>query len=228
MGIAMNMYADEYDDYLTWNPWAGISGWTYYTYIVQAYNAVPPTPYIWNAGWWVYTGHLPGELLHCPGQTYVNPACYMAPGTLSYRVVDNWEKENPTNPDTGARHTEWLYITYAFNSGLTASTWYSTKPWTRATGYTEPMDAWRLNALKPEWPVIADLRSYTDIGNGHPGPYNSSHRCAGFNVMYADSSVNWVKKPLPWDLSDIGNQAYDSWTYNGASLSRLWDNDFLE
>ena len=152
----------------------------------------------------------------------------MDPSTPKYRIVEKWTKGNPTDPATGNPFTQWLYMTYAFNSGLTASTWYRTKPWSRATAYTQYMIPWKVGEMKPEWPVISDLRTYVNIGNGDPPyPAHESHHCRGFSVLAVDGSVRWVDKVLPEQNADVGNQAYESWTYNGASISMLWDNDLL-
>ncbi len=221
-GLAMSGYAADYDGFISWNPWSGLSGWCYYTYIVQAYNAYPGTPFIWNQGWWAHGGYLPGVLLHCPGQTYVNATCYMSATTTPYKVVENWRRDYPINPANGQLFGEWLYTTYAFNAGLTASTWYRTFPWTRATAYTGAMKPWRIDEMQAAWPVAADLRTYNNIGNGHPAVAHGSHHCEGYNVQYADGSAAWISRMAPPNLSDIGAQAYDSAYYNGASLSSLW------
>jgi hypothetical protein len=202
-------------------------GWNYYTYIVQAYGS-PGVPIIWNAGWWVYTGYLPGNLLHCPGQYIVNPPCYMSRTTLPWQIVDAWREGLPTRPDTGSVWREWLYTTYAFNAGLTASTWYSMNfPWKRSGVYAGDVEPWRLSQMEPVWPVMADLRTYINIGNGHPGPIHASHQSKGFNVTYADGGTLWLRMEFPADLSDTGEHRYDSHSYNGASLSYLWQ-DFVE
>ncbi|OPZ24520.1 MAG: Type II secretion system protein G precursor [Lentisphaerae bacterium ADurb.BinA184] len=224
-GAAMGLYASDYDDVPTYNPWSGYSGWTYYTYILQAYPA--SSPYIWNVGWWIYAGYMQGNLLYCPAQHMVNPACYMSPTTTSYQVVKAWRDGPARNLTTKAVWGEWLYMTYAFNAGLTASTWYASFPWTRAADYTGKVDPWKLGEMDPAWPVMADLRTYINIGNGHPGPVHGAHQCKGFNVLYPDGSVMWLDKRLPADLSDSGEWTYTSRTYNGASLSSLW-RDFME
>lgn len=228
-GQAMALYANDSDEVITYNPWVGPPinhGWGYYTYIIQAYGN-PSVPIIWNAGWWVYSGYLPGKMLHCPSQYVVNPACYMSSSTLYYKIVDQWVEGLPRNPNNGNVHREWLYMTYAFNAGLTASTWYVKHPWTRTQNYTGDMEPWRLSQLEYNWPVMADLRTYSNIGNGHPGVLHASHGSAGFNVAYADGGVVWNSMKLAADLSDTSEQHYASRTYNGASLSMLW-RDFMD
>jgi len=232
-GVAMGAYASEFNGSITWNPFVGppaSTGWGYYTYVVQSYRSTglpADFPLIWNMGWWVSMGYMPGKLLHCPGTTIVAPTCYMSPTTLQYKIIDAWTSDRPRNINTGAFHNEWLYATYAFNAGLTASTWYTSKPWTKTTTYAGAMAPWKLEKMDPAWPVVADLRTYPNIGNGHPAAYYGSHHCEGFQVQYAAGDVRWIDLNLPPDLSDTGLYTYTSPTYNGASLSSLWDNEFL-
>ncbi len=231
MGSAMTMYADDYEGCVTYDPRVAANvncQWSFFSMHLRLAGADPS---VTNAGQWIQGGYIPGELFYCPSQTYTVSGDKNAPGHINRRTVEKWTKGPPKNPDTGANWTEWLFSTYAFNTGFTVGTWYVTQPWTRSTNcHTDGltyMEPWKLHQLKPSWPVMADLRQKPGVpGNGHLY-MSASHFCDGYHVVAADGSVFWVALKADPQMVTVTN-SYTDGTNNHSGLSPLWRNQFMD
>jgi len=221
MGVAGAQYANNNEGYLAYNSKTGENGWSHFTFIAKWYN---PATALVNMGNWVYFAYIHGSQLYCPDQTAYNPASDMAPEDDNWQTTIRWAHDYPQKLDGSGMWTEWVYSTYAFNAGLTAGTWYTTRPWTRTNSYTGDMEPWRLQQMEPNWPIVADLRMQQ--GTFGPCPYprqpkNGNHNCDGYSVLYADQSVTWVRMKDAADLSDV-DTSYTSDTNTASALSPLW------
>ena len=227
MAMAMNFYGNDNGGYIAVNMQVDRPtesyGWGYYTFVIKHYN---PGTDLMNHAMWVYSGYVTGAQLLCPSLTAYNSQATplrMNPGSDDCRVMERWTRGYPMDLTGAAMWGSWLYSNYAFNAGLTASTWYSQNfPWKRTGTYGQYMEPWRIDQMKGYWPVLADLRTYPALGNGDfNNRYVANHFCEGYNVMYANGAVLWLDRKGNPDLSDIVWD-YTSSTHDGTSLSGVW------
>ena len=230
MGMAMNLYADDNAGCVSYDPRVAANvnaQWSFFSMMLRLTGA---NPSVTNAGMWIQEGYIPGNLFYCPSQTYTIPGDENGPSHLYRRTVMKWVKGYPMNADNGSAWGEWLSSTYAFNSGFTVGTWYASQPWKRCgnvhnAGLTY-MEPWRIDQLRPSWPVMADLRQQNGTpGNGHTF-MSASHFSEGYHVASADGSAFWVKQTADLQLITITSD-YTDGTNNIANLSPLWSTIFM-
>ena len=189
------------------------NGWDHFTYVTQ--NTSPR-----NIGRWIVGGYITGKMFHCPGQYWTNPGSepYNSVSGTYYQILERWADGLPKD-SSNATYTNWLYSTYAFNSGLTAATWSVNRPWTRSSTYGASIMPWRVDDLNFAWPVMADLRTYSAIGNGTTQG-SANHLSEGFNVLYPRGEVRWYQQLNSYNLAEA--QSYPSPAFNGSNESTLW------
>jgi prepilin-type N-terminal cleavage/methylation domain-containing protein len=230
MGTAMVMYADDFDGSVSYDPKvaANINAqWSIFSVFLRLAGA---NPAVTGAGLWVQEGYIPGRLFYCPSQSHTIDDDRNGPGHLYRRTAEAWEGGLPLNADTGSAWGEWMYMTYAYNSGLTVGTWYVNQPWRRSsnvhTAGSTYMEPWKISQIDPAWPVMADLRHKNGApGNGHTA-MSSSHYAQGYHVLSADGSVFWVKLKADTQLATV-TTSYTDGTNNMSNLSPLWNNEFI-
>ena len=192
LGMAMYMYSDDFNGVVSYSYPQGADAvgpitrfpWAFYGW----YNPNPPA----NHALWVYCGYAPGSIMYCPSQTLTD---YRWPGIFT--ALKKWKR--------GLPGTSWS--NYSFNGGLTRDLWSykAGRPWAIASSaYSYSLDPpWKLERMSPNWPILADLRAAGRWGYGLPTFYSANHYSAGYNVLYADSSVRWYPLANRPDLSDI-------------------------
>jgi prepilin-type N-terminal cleavage/methylation domain-containing protein len=234
-GTAMVMYAGDFEEAIAFSypanltnpPDAGSVQLRFSGYAVRGWmDANPATPAIYgpatNQGMWVEMGYITGTLLICPSHTYHDCASaadqnYWDP---MYAALRAWRPfENKGNVGT--------WSNYSFNGGLTRTMWdgggYGNgKPWCRTGCYSCVLAPMRIAELKPNWPIVADLREAGSWGYGVANYHKSAnHYAQGYNVLYADGGVTWVPLLSPPDLTGVAAD-YNSLITTSSPLNKTW------
>jgi prepilin-type N-terminal cleavage/methylation domain-containing protein len=206
IGLALHLYADDNGERLPYyaNLPACNTGLNYRGF-VAAQCGYDPYPF----GRLIQGGYASGRVMFCPSLSYTSPqaASGLQPGTSTRVAMERWSPGN-TAPQN------YLYSNYAvatqWNYGWDLA---DGLPWKRTDLLQTP-----LREAQPNWPLAADLRMPEGTLNSFE---SSNHRSAGFNVVYVDGSVIWIKR------QGALNPSTDDpvWPYNhsnGLMWSSLW------
>lgn len=233
-GVAMAMYASDYDDAVTFSypanfeappPWVAGVQTRFAGYVVRGWmNDVPTRGPATNHGMWVEMDYTTGATLICPSHTFYHaPEPWTAPANatrhwnIHYTRLRNWQP----NQNTGNLET---WSNYSFNGGLTRTLWYGGggKPWNKTGGVETVINPWRMADMDYNWPILADLREAGSWGYGGPVGHRSvNHYAEGYNVLYADGGVVWIKISSPPDLAGVPVD-YLSWVTTQSPLCNTW------
>jgi prepilin-type N-terminal cleavage/methylation domain-containing protein/prepilin-type processing-associated H-X9-DG protein len=157
----------------------------------------------------VQSGYVVGKVVFCPSLSYASDsgATAIVPGNSARVAVETWRAgQSPAQ-------------NYLFSNYAVATQWNRGEflaaglPWKRTDSLNTP-----LREAQPNWPLAADLRA----PNGTYNTWESSnHGSAGFNVVFVDGSVIWIRKE-----GAVNPTADDPvWPYNnstGIAYSTLW------
>jgi prepilin-type N-terminal cleavage/methylation domain-containing protein len=211
LSLAMAMYAQDFDDAVSYSYPAESNGViTRFGYVVYGWKMPIPA----NHGLWIYCGYGSGSLLLCPSHT-------LRRGNRWPNIYEQLPAWTDGLPGSGG-----LWSNYAFNGGLTRDTWYQgSHPWCVPSTYQMPINPWRLGRMKPNWPILADLREPGWWGYGGEC-VSANHRAEGFNVLRADGASFWAPLAAAPDLSNIVKDYTSDQTTN-MPLNKTWSRDYF-
>ena len=206
LGLALHLYADDNGDRLPY--WSNLaacnSGLNYRGFVIAQCGYDP-----YALGRLIVDGYVSGKVMLCPSLSYTSAeaAGVMQPGTTTRAAVERWSPRQPASQN-------YLYSNYAVATQWNLGQFVSVGlPWKRSDALQTP-----LREAPANWPLAADLRAPQGTMNNWE---SSNHRSDGFNVVYVDGAVVWIKKP-----GAVNPTADDPvWPFNnstGLMYSSLW------
>jgi len=153
-------------------------------YNVMYYDSTTPVARTLHHGSWVTGGHAEPESFFCPDNTYSAPtnANYKTIAQTRIGLTGPWRELLDSGGQSGSASGEGICsaTSYALNLLLL---WNTEWP---GHAMNSKKNGWRLGATQPEFPLMADARSYTKVST-------TNHNGAGFSVGYVDGSVEFLR-----------------------------------